>query len=140
MASLCRQSEMSRNLETRLAKLEAAQVPAVVTHMLFAQTDAEADAQVAERIAEGTAKESDEFIVIRWLAAKDDRPFDAGDGERARRKPDGPMIGRNSYPLTSITPVRMTVGSARESRSSHTSRLIQTRHGHTWGQLRRPLL
>ena len=58
---------MARNLETRLAKLEAAQGPAAVTHMLFAQTDAEADAQITERIAEGTAKESDHFIVVRWI-------------------------------------------------------------------------
>jgi len=29
---------MSRTLETRLAKLEAAQAPAAVAHILFAQT------------------------------------------------------------------------------------------------------
>ena len=46
---------------------QAAQAPAAVTHMLFAQTDPEADAQISERIAEGTAKEGDHFIVVRWI-------------------------------------------------------------------------
>jgi len=67
---------MARNLEARLAKLEAAQAPAAVTHMLFAPTDAEADAQIAERIAEGTAKESDHFIVVRWMEAKNGTPVE----------------------------------------------------------------
>ena len=71
---------MARNLETRLARLEAAQAQVAVTHMLFAPTDAEADAQIAERIAEGTAKETDHFIVVRWMVAKDARPVQSGPG------------------------------------------------------------
>ena len=66
---------MSRTLETRLAKLEAAQGPAVAAaHILFAQTASVADAMIAERIAQGMAKEADHFIVIQWVAAEDGRP------------------------------------------------------------------
>ena len=66
---------MSRNLETRLAKLEAARtVSEGVVQVLFAQTDAEADAQTAERIAKGTATEADRFTVVRFVEAKDGRP------------------------------------------------------------------
>ena len=42
--------------------------------ILFAQTDAEAEAQTAERIAKCTATEADRFIVVRLVAAKDGRP------------------------------------------------------------------
>ena len=65
---------MSRSLETRLAKLEAAQVPAVAAHILFAQTASVADAMIAERIAHGMAKEADYFMVIQWVEAEDGKP------------------------------------------------------------------
>jgi hypothetical protein len=61
---------MARNVETRLARLEAAREPASVVHILWAQTDEDAAAQEAERIANGTG---DKFIVVRWLDAVDGR-------------------------------------------------------------------
>jgi len=66
---------MNRTLETRLAKLEAAQGPAAaVAHILFAQTASVADAMIAERIAHGMAKEADYFMVIQWVEAEDGKP------------------------------------------------------------------
>ncbi len=62
---------MARNLETRLARLEATREPPSVVHILWAQTDENAAAQEAERIAKGTAQPGDEFIVVRWLDAVD---------------------------------------------------------------------
>ena len=64
---------MARNIETRLARLEAAREPASVVHILWAQTDEAAAAQQAERIAKGTAQPGDEFIGVRWLDAVDAR-------------------------------------------------------------------
>ena len=64
---------MARNIETRLARLEAAREPASVVHILWAQNDEDAVAQEAERIANGTAQPDDEFIVVRWLDAVDGR-------------------------------------------------------------------
>jgi hypothetical protein len=64
---------MARNIETRLARLEAAQEPSAVVHMIFAQTDEAAAAEEAERIENGRAHPGDEFIVVRWLDAVDGR-------------------------------------------------------------------
>ena len=61
---------MARNIETRLARLEAAREPASVVHILWAQTDEDAAAQEAERIANG-GEQSDEFIIVQWLDAVD---------------------------------------------------------------------
>ena len=76
---------MSRNLEARLAKLEAARGPAAIVQVLFAQTDAETDAQTAERIAKGTTKESDHFIVVRFVEAKDGRPVQCREAQDPAR-------------------------------------------------------
>jgi hypothetical protein len=57
----------TRTLSSRLAKLEAVQGQYQVVQVLFAQTDEAADAQIAERIAAGTATEGDMFIVVRWF-------------------------------------------------------------------------
>ena len=62
---------MSRNLETRLAKLEAARAPmtGAVVQILFAQTD-----HIAERIAKGTATAPDRFVVVSFVEAVDGKP------------------------------------------------------------------
>jgi len=59
------------NLERRVAKLEAARLPRR-THMVWTEPDGDGRAEIASRIAAGTASQDDDFIVVRWMAQGED--------------------------------------------------------------------
>ena len=66
---------MSGNLTRRVAKLETATAPDSTrpTHLLFAQTDADEESEIAARIAAG-AHPDDMLIVVRWAAPREGHP------------------------------------------------------------------
>ncbi len=62
---------MTRAIETRLTKLEAA-APSRPTRIVWSDTSdpAEWDRLIAELIALGEAKPSDEFLRVGWMAGE----------------------------------------------------------------------
>ena len=66
---------MTRAIETRLAKLEAAAPPRTLRIVWSDSSDLEEwDRTIAELIANGTAKQSDDFLRIGWTPATSSAP------------------------------------------------------------------
>ena len=72
---------MSRAVQARLLRLEAAALPPgrVVPMFAWGKSDAEIEAEQAEMVRCGLASPSDEFQVFTWMD-----PLDAGDGGNCR--------------------------------------------------------